>query len=109
MIVVLRKKATPQNLKKASEEFGDYIKIVVDLKRRMVAIGGRLHSDAEKVHLQEGSLQKDIWGGGFDIKSGRIDTQAVINIRPNQKNDSMEILDPKTRNKFIKIAQRFLK
>ena len=43
------------------------------------------------------------------MKSGRIDSQAVINIRPGKGNDSMEILDPNIRKNFLSLAKKFLK
>jgi len=109
MIVYLAKHTNEEELKKAQTEFGDYIKVTVDIDKKVAVIGGQLHSDGEKVLLEEGSKQENIWGGGFDVKSGRVDTQAVINIRPSQNNDSMEILSSDIRKKFIKIAENFLK
>jgi len=109
MIVYLDRKATKEDVQKASEEFGDYIKIVVDIENNILAMGGKLHADAEKVLIENGSSQENIWGGGYSVTSRRIDTQAVINIRPRQGNDSMEILDADTRRIFIEIAERFMK
>lgn len=108
MVIYLESKATKEEIEKAKEEFGDYIKVVIDIFLKRVAMGGKLHSDAERVLIDAGSAQKDIWGGGLDLKSGRIDAQAVINIRPSQGNDSMEILDPVVRSKFMKIAKAYL-
>lgn len=109
MIIVIQKKVTKEELEKAKEEFKDYIKVVVDIEKQIAAIGGRLHADAEKILLEQGSLQVNLWGGGFDLQTDLLDTQAMINIRPNQNNDNMEILDVEIRNKFLKIAERLLK
>jgi len=109
MIVYLEKPATKEEIKKASEEFGDYIKIVLDIRKEVAVIGGKLHADGEKVLIEKGSTQKDIWGGGFDLATGLIDSQAIINIRPQDENDSMEILDPEIRKKFLDIVEKFLK
>ena len=109
MIIFLDRKASAEEVKRASEEFRDYIKIIIDIEKQVMAIGGNLHADAEKVLIKNGSSQENIWGGGYSITSRRIDTQAVINIRPRQGNDSMEILDAETRRRFIEIAEGFLK
>lgn len=109
MVVYLHKKAAKEDIMNASEEFGDYIKICVDIERKVMAIGGELHADAEDFLINKGSRQYDIWGGGYDINTKRIDTQAIINLRPRQGNDSMEILDPEIRIKFIKLAENWLK
>jgi len=109
MIVYLDKPATKDELKKASEEFGVYIKITIDIQKSVCTLGGKLHADGEKFLIEKGSKQENIWGGGYDIKSRRIDSQAVINIRPREMNDSMEILDPIIRKKFLSLAEKFLK
>lgn len=108
MIIILEKKATEEDLKKASEEFGDYIKIVADIEKEIIAIGGKLHSDAERLLLEAGSNQKNLWGGGLDLANKELDTQAMINIRPLEKNDNMEILDIKVRDKFLKICRKLI-
>lgn len=109
MIVILKKKATKEQIIKASEEFKTYIKIVADIEKEIVAIGGKFHADAEKILLENGSLQDNLWGGGLDLLSGKTDMQAIINIRPSKNNDSMEILDPKIRDGFNRITEKFLK
>ena len=45
----------------AQRRFGDMAKACVDLHRRVMAIGGELHSDEEAVLLQDGSRQADVW------------------------------------------------
>lgn len=106
--VVIKNEATENDIKKASEEYGNYIKIAVDIKTKMVVIGGQWHADGEKELLKLGSKQENIWGGGIDIKTKKIDYNALINIRPHQKNDSMEILDKKKKNKFeIIVKEKF--
>ena len=37
------------------------IKIVVDIRRRILAGGGEMHSDCESVLLDEGSELDDLW------------------------------------------------
>lgn len=107
MIVVLSKKATPEDVKKASEEYKNYIKITIDLKKEIVAIGGEYHYDAEQILLKQSCQQENIWGGGIDLINKKIETNAIINIRPKQ-NNSTEILNQETRNKFIKLVKKYL-
>ncbi len=83
----MEKKATKKDILMAAEEFEDYIKIVVDIERKVMAMGGKLHADSENILIKNGSRQRNIWGGGFDL---------------------MEILNPEIRKKFIKTAKRFL-
>lgn len=104
-VVLISDKVTENDIKAASEEYGEYIKIVIDVEKESMAIGGEWHADAEKVLLENGSLQDNIWGGGIDLTRNNIETIALINFRPKLENDSQEILNPKIRNKFIIIAK----
>jgi len=107
MIVILQKPATEDDIKKASEEYKTYIKITLDLSKEIVALGGEYHFDAEQQLLQLGCRQTDIWGAGFDLVSKKIDTNAMINIRPKE-NESTEILDYQIRNHAIRIIRKYL-
>jgi len=46
----------------AEAQFGDMVKAVVDVERRVMAIGGELHSDEEAVLIEDGSAQPNVWG-----------------------------------------------
>ena len=87
--------------------YGDYVKLTVDVANEWIVAGGELHADGEKVLLEKGSKQGDIWGGGIDFVSKQVDTTAVLNIRPRFDNDNLEILDPVIRNKFRAIIRKF--
>lgn len=76
------------------------VKLVVDIKRRIVAVGGELHADGEQLLLAEGSTQPDLWGANYYPGRGAegcLEYTALINIRPSQGNRSMEIQDAETR------------
>lgn len=109
-IIVLQKKAKQKDILKAREEHKDYIKITADLTQKIVAIGGEYHADAEKILLEEhDSKQSDVWGGGFNISTNEIETIAIINIRQNPENKSMEIVNPKVRKRFLEVVNEKLK
>lgn len=107
MIVMLDKKATGADIQKAQEEYGDYIKVTIDVVRNRVGIGGEYHYDVEQILLSEGSVQQDIWGGGLNILTKDIHTNAMVNIRP-ESNPSPDILDESIRLKFIEITKNWL-
>ena len=88
-------------------ELGFYIKLAVDIDRRVIVGGGEMHFDCEQVLLAEGSRQENIWGAGFMPTAQRITYDSLINIRPRQ-NRSMEILDPEIKEKVTKIITEFL-
>src|SRR5689334_12826583 len=82
--------------------FEDMVKYVVDVERRVAAVGGELHADAEKLLLEEGSRQADLWGANYYPGRGAeecIEYTSLINIRPSQGNRGMEILDPAIRER----------
>ena len=91
--------------------FDDMVKLVVDLRQQIVAVGGELHADAEQLLLERGSQQADLWGANYYPGRGPedcIEYTALINIRPAQDNPSMEILDPKTRETIHSIVSRLI-
>ncbi len=105
---IIRKKASKKELKEIAEYFEGYIKVVVDIDREILAGGGGRHCDDERILLDDGSKQKDLWGGGLDIETGEIDYNSIINLRPKQDNPSRDILSKEIREKFDKIVKRLL-
>lgn len=109
MILVIRKKATKEELEKMAEDFdGLYIKVVVDIERKILAGGGERHVDAEQVLLKDGSKQENLWGGGMDVETKEIDYNSMINIRPSQGNNTREVLSTEIRKIFDEIMKDLL-
>jgi hypothetical protein len=106
MLFLLNKNPTKDQFQKACEEFGDYIKFNLDLESNSFTIGGQLHADGEKLLLDNGSQQENIWGGGYDLLIKQFDCNSLINTRPG--NPSQEILDPQLRERFFKLCQKIL-
>jgi len=87
--------------------FDDMVKYVVDVERRLAAVGGELHADAEQILLQAGSRQSDLWGANYYPglgPEGCIEYTSLINIRPAQGNRSMLIADPLLRDRVREIT-----
>jgi len=101
------KPLTKEEILKIQKNYGDYVKLTVDIKKEWVIAGGELHADGEEVLLERGSQQNNIWGGGIDLMSKQIDTTAVLNIRPRVDNSNLEILDSARRKKFIEIVKKY--
>ena len=74
-LIIQRETLTTAELKKMAESrFGNMVKAVVDIRRKIMAVDAELHSDEEALLLEDGSCQVDLWG---------------INIYPEfDKNDS---------------------
>jgi len=87
--------------------FEDMLKYVVDVERRILAVGGEMHSDAEQALLEHGSRQADLWGANYYPGRGRegcIEHTSLINIRPSAGNRGMELQDPALREKVREIT-----
>lgn len=104
-VVFISSQVIDGNLEQAQEEYGRYVKIVVDVKNNLMAIGGEWHVDGEKILLENGGDSDNIWGGGIDLDTKNIETIALINLRPNLGNNSQEILDKEIREKFVSIVR----
>ncbi len=108
-IIITDKKIFPSKLKELCEQgFSDMVKLVVDVERNAIAIGGELHADAETLLLEQGSEQKNLWGANFypwNSPEERISFIALINIRPHQDNPSLEILDEAIKGKVRRIIE----
>ncbi len=91
MIHLLRDKATPEQVAEMLQEYESMIKIVVDIRRRILAGGGEMHSDCESVLLDDGSEQDDLWGANWYPAEQRIAFESLINIRPRLGNRNILI------------------
>lgn len=97
-IIVVDRRIDPAELARLTAMFfEDMVKYVVDVERRLAAVGGELHADAEALLLEAGSAQKDLWGANYypgQGEDGCIEYTSLINIRPGQGNRGMEVQDP---------------
>lgn len=111
-IRVLTRPITKEELEGiAREQFGDFVKAVVDIAKGVVAIGGELHADAEALLLERGSRQEDLWGVNlYPKKSGdeRIEFNSMINIRSSQGNRSRYVEDAGTREAILNVIKKYI-
>lgn len=108
-IHIIKKKASPSEIKEMLEALNSYIKLAIDIKREVMAGGGMLHADCEALLLNDGSKQEDIWGADWLPDSNEVRFEALINIRSRQNNRSMNIEDNKIRRKVERIVKKRLK
>lgn len=95
----------------AVERFGNMVKAVVDVRRRIMAIGGDLHADEEKELLERGSGQSDLWGINIypqEESDNRVEFDSMINIRPRQNNRSRGVEDPQIREQIAGIVRALI-
>ncbi len=96
----------------AEGRFGNLVKAVVDVERKIMAIDGELHADEEALLLEKGSRQEDLWGINIypDLEgSDRIEFDSVINIRPSQGNRSRGVDDDTIREKIVQVVGGLIK
>ena len=95
----------------AEASYGHMVKAVVDVERKIMAVGGELHADAEAELLEDGSRQEDLWGCNIypdqPIES-RIEYTSLINIRSVAGNRSMEVKDNKVREQMRDIVNKLI-
>ena len=92
----------------AEEQFGDWIKAVVDVSREVMAVGGDLHADDEAALLADGSRQRDLWGINLypgEIGSDWIEFDSMINLRPSQGNRSRGVDDEQVRARIREVVE----
>src|SRR5690242_11306215 len=107
-IIIVERRIDPFELARLVQlYFGDMVRYVVDVERRVAAVGGELHADAEEVLVAAGSRQSDLWGANyFPVKGpvGGIEYTALINIRPSEGNRSMLVEDAALRDRVREIT-----
>lgn len=107
MIITKSKPFTAKEISKLRQLFDVYIKTVIDVRQKICSAGCDRHFESEKILLNRGSSQKDLWGGGIDLETNIIDCNSVINIRSHQGNTSNEIQNPTTRKRFEQLTKFF--
>ncbi|MFH0923927.1 MAG: DUF5674 family protein [Candidatus Falkowbacteria bacterium] len=96
----------------ARKMFGDLVKAVVDVEKRIMAVDGELHADEEGMLLQNGSKQASLWGiniypelyGSKDF----IEFDSMINLRPSQANRSLGVENPETQKIILEITNNLI-
>ena len=95
----------------AQNTFGDMIKCVADVKRNLLAVDADLHADLERLLLEDGSAQEDLWGFNLWVEEEGedfIEFDSLINIRSWQGNPSRSVEDPQVRGAIKSIVDKFI-
>ena len=86
------------------------VKFVVDLKKRLIGAGGELQVDAEKILLERGSAQSDLWGANYYLdnpEESHLEYTSMINIRPRDGNGKIKIESAEIQEKVKDLALYF--
>jgi hypothetical protein len=95
----------------AAQQFGDFVKAVVDVERGIMAIGGELHSDEEATLLEDGSVQTHLWGINLYPEASPddwIEFDSAINLRPAEGNRTRGVERTDVRQAIKKIVSRLV-
>lgn len=108
MIHLISRHTSSAELKGMLQEYDGMVKIVVDIRRSILAGGGEMHSDCEGVLLEQGSEQDDLWGANWFPVDQRIEFESLINIRPRFGNRSIVIQSQEIRDQVEQITRKLL-
>ena len=101
------KELNKSDIARLQVEYGNYVKVTVDIGNEWIVAGCELHADGEKLLLERGSKGDNIWGGGVSFIDKQVDTTAVLNVRPRLGNNNLEILDKRAREKTHAIIRKY--
>ena len=95
----------------AENQFGDLVKAVIDVEKKIMAIGGELHADEETLLLQNGSRQENLWGINIypnNSEENLVEFDSMINIRPSQNNKSRGVENLDIQRKIRDIVNKLI-
>ena len=107
---IIRDKISLVELKEMESHFFDnMVKGVVDVEKELLALDAELHSDLEALLLQDGSLQKNLWGINlYPELTGEdfLEFDSMINLRPSQGNRSRSVESPEIQKNIRSIITK---
>jgi len=94
--------------KMAEENFGNLVKAVVDIDKRIMIVNAQLHSDEESELIKKGSQQQNLWGINLYPKlygtDDFVEFDSMINLRPSLDNNTRGVEDKSIQDQIIKIV-----
>lgn len=111
-VKVIKERISREELRSIAEKgYGSVVKIAVDIEKKIIALGGELHSDCQEALIKKGSQTKDIWGANVLLgkpKEQRIEFVALINIRPVFGHYDMEIKSLEIKEKIKQVINQLI-
>lgn len=110
---IVKDKITISELNEMSAKmFGNLVKAVVDIEKEIMSVDAELHADEESLLLENGSMQKNLWGINiYPKQEGEdfIEFDSMINLRPSQGNRSRGVADIAIQKKILEIVNKLIK
>ena len=96
----------------AKDQFGDFVKAVVDVEQGVMAIGGELHADEEVVLTeQEHSKREHTWGINLypeKIEEDFVEFDSMINLKPSFGNRSRGVENKEIREAILRVIKKLV-
>jgi len=111
MKIVAQKISLAELKNRAENSYGDLVKAVVDVEKEIIALDAELHADEEKILLEQGSKQENLWGINlYPEMTGQdfIEFDSMINLRPAHGNRSRGVDDEATRKKILSVVNKLI-
>ena len=105
MIYIITHPPTQEQIQEMLIEHETMIKIDEDIRRKILAGGGKMHADCEQILLSNGSEQDDLWGANWYPEEQDIEFESLINIRPALGNRSIIIQSQELRDKVENVTR----
>jgi hypothetical protein len=97
----------------AAKMFGNLVKAVVDVEKKIMVIDAEMHSDQEMYLLDNDSSQDNLWGINLYPDYSKdapefIEFDSMINIRPWQGNKSRGVESTEIQKEIIEIVRNLI-
>ena len=111
MILVTQSISLSELKKMSSRIFGGLVKAVVDVEKKIMVVDAAMHADEEKLLLEQGSKQDNLWGINLYPEIEEVDFiefDSMINVRPRLNNFSRGIENIDLQKKIIAIINALI-
>lgn len=110
---IVKDKISREELKAlAHKQYGDIIKVVVDVEQEIMGVGGELHVDIQSILIEkEGSQGEHTWGINLYLeKTGEdfIEFDSMINLKPALGNKTRGVENIEIQNKIREIVNKLV-
>jgi hypothetical protein len=109
--IITEKLALAELKQLAEQRFGTFVKAVVDVDKKVMAVDAELHADQEALLIEHGSRQADLWGINLypeNAGAGFIEYDSMINLKPSQGNRSRGVESAAVREQIAGIVRALI-
>lgn len=95
----------------AKQKFGNLVKAVVDIEKKIMVIDADLHADEEAELLHQGSKQEHLWGINLYpelTNEDFIEFDSMINVRPSMNNMSKGVESESIRKQIVRVVHSLI-